>query len=284
MTAAWSATATWSDTWALFGDALLAGGLFAAVLPWFGVLLLLRRQVFLAAAIGQSATFGIAAATATAGFCGLAEPGPLVVLAAAVGAAVATTAVALRGLSQAATGLEGRAVWVFLVAGSGALLLLADAPHGAQQVQRLLLSSVLGVAPRDIALAAVWLGGTALVLRLRWRTLGLWAMDPVVAAVHGVPVGRTDLVVGAWVGAGFAAAIAATGLTFTFGATVLPVLVLRQCARSLRAVLLLAPLVGVGGFLLGFWLGDRMDLPPGQVAVVVWGSAVLVGRLLAPAR
>ena len=54
----------WWPDWALFGDALATGAWLGVVLPWLGVLLLLRQQVFVAAAIGQAANLGVAGAMA----------------------------------------------------------------------------------------------------------------------------------------------------------------------------------------------------------------------------
>lgn len=272
----------WWPDWSLFGDAMLVGLVLAAVLPCFGVLLVLRQQVFVAAAIGQAATFGFALALA----CGVGHAhggdaeGRAGVVAAGAVAAMSTTIAALRAMSARQTTLEARSAWVFLFGGSAAMLLLNDVPHGPQAVQRLFLSSLLTVAPYDVGLVlvgAVLLVAAALPLR---RRLLLWAIDPWTAAAHGARPWRYDLLVGALLGAWFAHAIAATGLVFTFGAAVLPVLSARSLAGSLRAVLLLAPLLGAIGLGLAFALAHRLDLPPGQVFTAVQGALALGCRLL----
>ena len=58
---------------------------------------------------------------------------------------------------------------------------------------------------------------------------------------------------------------------------------MRSWARSLRAVLLLAPLLGGAGLLLGFALAHRFDLPPGQVVVALLGALAALARIT-PAR
>lgn len=273
----------WWPDWTLFGDAMLVGGALAAVLPCFGVLLVLRQQVFVAAAIGQAATFGFAAALA----CGLGHAhggdahGRGAVVSAGAAAAIATAIAALRAMSARQSTLEARSAWVFLFGGSAAMVLLNDVPHGPQAVQRLFLSSLLTVAPTD-----VWLVGAGALLLvvvampLRRRLL-LWAIDPWTAAAHGASLVCCDLLVGVVLGAWFAYAIAATGLVFTFGAAVLPVLAARSLGGSLRSVLLLAPTLGVVGLALAFALAHRFDLPPGQVFTAVQGALSLLCRLLA---
>lgn len=265
------------QSWELFGDALVTGLLLAAVLPLFGAVLVLRHQVFLAAAIGQSANLGIAVAI-WAGLGGHAAVGHVhdesLALLAGLGGAVLTGVLAMRALSARGSALEARAVWTFLFAGSASMLLLADAPHGLQEVQRLMLSSLLGASPQDAWCAGSLLLATAAGL-LRWRRLLLlWAMDPATARAHGAPVPWIDAAVGGWLGLGIGFAIHATGLTFTFGVTVLPVLLLREVARSLTALVLAAPLVGCLGYGIGFLGADRFDVPPGQATVAVLGAGV----------
>lgn len=276
-------TNLWWPDFTLFGDALLVGFGLALLLPLFGVLLVLRQQVFVAAAIGQAATLGFAAALAS----GIADAHAaghqhdrLAVIGCSVAAAAATAIAALRAMSARRSTLEARSAFVFLFAGSAAMLLLNDVPHGPQAVQRLFLSSLLAVAPFDVWL--VW-GTTLATAALAWprrRSLALWAIDPTTAAAHGGQVLARDLIVGSVLGAAFGYAIFATGLVFTFGAAVLPVLAARALAPSLRGVLLLAPLLGVAGLAAAFALAHRGDLPPGQVFTAVQGALALGARLL----
>jgi len=272
---------SWWPDWELFGDAILLGALLAAILPLGGALLVLRQQVFVAAAIGQAATLGIAVALA----CGLCSAhalahaeGRAAALVCACTAAAVTATAALRTLSTRQTTLEASSAWTFLFAGSTAMLLLDGVPHGPQAVQQLFLSSLLTVAPNDLAIAA---GGAVVTVLVagRCRRLPLWAIDPTTAAAHGANLWRYDLLAGALLGLGLGWAIFTTGLLFTFGATVLPVLAARQVARSLRVVLLLAPLLGVGGLLLSFAVAHRLDLPPGQVFVATQAAGAGLLRL-----
>lgn len=274
----------WWPDWALFGDAILVGVLLAAVLPCLGVLLVLRQQVFVAAAIGQAANFGIAVALAS----GLASAHGhghddsehrTFVVGAGLLAAAATAVVALRRLTARASTLEAHSAWVFLGGSAGAMVLLADQPHGLQELQRLFLSSLLAVDRADVW----WALGTALAVAVamatRRRHLLGWALEPRAAAAHGTSVGRYDLVVGCVLGVAIGHAIHATGLLFTFGATILPVLAARELATSLGAVLATAPAIGVFGQLAAFALGHRLDLPPGQLAVALWAATVGVAAI-----
>ncbi len=272
----------WWPDWQLFGDALLGGLLLASVLPLLGIVLVLRQQMFVAAAIGQAANFGIA--TTMVGVAMVTGGHAHEVGAAAFGgllAAVLASIAALRAMSARASTLEARSAWVFLVGGSASLLLLADAPHGAQALQRLFLSSLLAIEPRDLAALCV-AAAVVIALALRFGHAVLaWAIDPRTAAAHGCRLLRMDLLVGSVLGSVLGLAMHTTGLVFTFGLTVLPVLAVRELAPSLRAVLFGAPLLGLAGQALAFGVAHRFDLPPGQVAVVVFGGIAALARAIA---
>lgn len=268
----------WWPDWALFGDALATGAWLGVVLPWLGVLLLLRQQVFVVAAIGQAANLGVASAMAVAavfGACPLHVAGassPAWVVGASVLPAVLAAWVALRAGDGTRAAIEARSAVVFLVGSAGAMVALANQPHGAQELQRLFLSSLLSAGPMDAWLAAAAAVVVAVALRARPRALLAWAADPRTARAHGVPTRALDLAAAVVVGVVVGQALLATGLLYTFAATTLPVFAARALARSLRGVVLLAPVVGVGGQAAAFAVAHRFDLPPGQVAVLVYAA------------
>lgn len=275
----------WWPDWSLFGDSIVVGFGLALLLPLFGALLVLRQQIFVAAAIGQAATFGFAAALA----CGYGAAHALdhahahghgLVIAVGIAAAAATAVVALRAMSAGQSTLEARSAWIFLFGGSAAMVLLNDVPHGPQAVQRLFLSSLVTVEPHDVAIVA---SAAPLLLLLAWprrRRLLLWAIDPLTAAAHGASLWRLDLLVGALLGAAIGYAIFTTGLVFTFGAAVLPVLVARSVAPSLRAALWSAPAIGALGLAAAFALAHHHDLPLGPVFTALLGVVTLAARAL----
>ncbi|MCB9885205.1 MAG: metal ABC transporter permease [Planctomycetes bacterium] len=267
-----------SSTFALFFDVVLTGTLLSLLLPLLGAALLLRRELFLGAAVAQTGSLGIAAWIAA----GLGDGAGS--LGAGMGAAIAAGVIGMRSGTPRGGGLQAGAAWLFLLGGSGAMLLLADAPHGMQAIEQLQLSSLLGATRGDVWVAGVGLVAVLAALLLRGRVLLLWALDPATATVHGHPVRTLDALAGATIGAALGFSIHATGLPFTFGATVLPVLAARELVGTLRGVLVMAPLLGAGAFVTAWWWADRADLPPGQCAVVLLAGAVAVARLAARLR
>ena len=268
---------SWWPAWDLWGDAFLVALLFGASLPLLGVVLVLRQQMFVAAAVGQATAFAIAVALQ----CGLhAHAGGTVPLVAGLAAAVATSILGLRAMSARASTIEARNAWLFLAGGSGAMVVVASSPHGMQEVQRLMLSSLVYAGPGDVLGAGLGLGVVVLLAWTLPRRLAAWAIDPGTAAAHGIDVRAMDVMIGTCLGLVVGHAMAATGLAFTFGSMVLPVLCARELAGSLRGVCLWAPAIGASSALAGMMLGNRFDLPPGQAAVCVAAAAGPVLRCL----
>lgn len=264
------------DYWALFHDTCLVALFLAVLLPLCGIVLVLRQQVFLSAAVGQSATLCIALGLGL-GLAPAMAPGhrhdeSFRLVLAVLGGSI-TAILAMRALSTSGPQVEARSAWMFLAGSSLSVLLSASDPHGLEEVKALTLSSMLGVSALDSWLAGGGLLATLLLMRWRGRSVLLWAMDPVTALVQGSSVLAFDLLVGGWIGVSTGFAIHATGLLFAFGLTVLPVLVARELARSLRAMLFLAPSLGVVVTGASLVVADQQDLPPGQVAV---GGLVLL--------
>jgi ABC-type Mn2+/Zn2+ transport system permease subunit len=271
---------SWWPSWELFGDAMVLSALLGALLPLAGTALVLRQQVFVAASIGQASALGAAAAMFVGHTVRAVGAAPAV-RATALAAAIATAVMSMRALSVRATTLEARNAWIFLIGGSMAMVLLASDPHGLQEVQRMQLSSVLFATTADVWAAAVALAAATFAV-CRWpRSLALWATDPWTARAQGVHTTAVDVLVGTALGAVIGYAVSATGLLFTFGCTVLPVLCARELAKSLRGVVVAASAAGVAAQAVGLAVANRFDLPPGQATVVVLTLAAVVARAAA---
>ncbi|MEZ5964273.1 MAG: iron chelate uptake ABC transporter family permease subunit [Planctomycetota bacterium] len=274
------------DGLGLFGAAFGTALLLAAHLPWIGVVLVLRQRLFAAAAVAQCAALGFAVGV----FLGLGDReqhlggcGPELLLVGGAGGVLAGLFVLGRQRS-AAGGLEAWAAVLFLIGGSASMLLLAQHPHGLADIQRLQLSSLLGADVLDL-LVALALTVATLVLGLwRGRRILLVASDETTAEVLGLHVRAYRAALGTWVGLCLAFAIHTTGLMFAFGCTVLPVLLTRTFAPSLRAVLWLAPILSVGTTGVALWLAQLpgLDWPPGQTTVAI--QAGLVGVAMKVSR
>jgi ABC-type Mn2+/Zn2+ transport system permease subunit len=272
------------ETMGLFFAAYGTALALALLLPWLGVLLVLRQRVFTAAAVAQSAAFGFAVGLYFGigdDHSGHGHDGPLLLL---LGASFGVFAgmFSMQRLRTAAAGLESWSAVLFLLGSSGSMLLLSNSPHGMQDIQRLQLSSLLGATPLDLAIAVALLAATLVAGIWCGPRILLVASDEGVAQVLGLPVRAWRTTLGVFIGLCLSFAIHATGLLFAFGCTVLPVLFVREVAPSLRAVLWLAPSVSVATVGLALWLAqlEGLDLPPGQTAVAVQAAVVALAMAM----
>src|SRR5262245_24752767 len=218
----------------LIGPAFLAGLLVAATHVPLGIQVLSRGIVFIDLAVAQMAGLGVILAD-WLGF----EPHGLGVQAAALGAALAG-ALLLTWTDKHWPEVQEAVIGVsFVLAASGALLLVASNPHGGEHLKDLLVGQILWVSPAKLILVA-----------LAYAVLmGLWF-----ARVRGA--GRIGFYLV------FACAVTISvqlvGLYLVFTTLIVPALATRRAVRSRIA---LGYALSTVGYALGLVLSTLTDLP-----------------------
>ena len=269
---------SFAASWTLFQNTYLAGWAIAYVLALVGVWVVARDQIFLGVAVAQASTLGVAAALWLGGLgvgAALESLGGDAVTAALAVAASVTTALATvlrrEGGSESAEAVTG---WVFLVAASVPTLLLAQDPHGLEEVHQLLFSTLLGATRVDLALfAALALATTLLALR-HHEALRLLAIDPEIAPAVGLRSRAWHAALAVWLGLAVGLSIRVSGTLYTFGCLVLPALVAKHLVRDVRALMLTAPAVAVGAAVAGFVAANHWDTPPAHATVAILCAAL----------
>lgn len=264
-------------SWALFGTTYAVGLLAAATLAQVGVWVVARDQIFLGAAVAQASALGVAVALFAAPLLGLplegleGEAAPALL---AVFASVLTAWVAAQPPTRAATTAEARTGWIFLGATALPVLLLAHRPHGLEEIERLMFSTLLAASPLDLAFFGVLTTvGVALTARLRPALL-LFAVDPDSAAAAGLRPSRWRLLTALWLGVAVGLAIRAAGTLFTFGCLVLPALVASGLTREVRTLVWAAPAVALAASFAGFWIAHLADWPPAHATIALLCAAL----------
>jgi ABC-type Mn2+/Zn2+ transport system permease subunit len=267
---------SFAASWSLFGTTYLVGLAIAGILAVVGVWIVARDQIFLGAAVAQASTLGVALAlrlgAAAGGASWLESDAAPTLLATA--ASIATAWLAARVAQGRTESQEAVTGWVFLLSGSVPVLLLASSPHGLEEIQRLLFSTLLSASRSDLwlfgALGVATVGAT---VALRERLL-VFTLDPELAAAIGM---RARLWGGATaVGLGLAVglSIRAAGTLYTFGCLVLPALVAKNLCREVRPMLWVAPLLAVMASLAGFVISNGLDWPPAHTTVGLLSAAL----------
>jgi ABC-type Mn2+/Zn2+ transport system permease subunit len=259
-------------SWSLFRTTYLAGWLIAVQLALVGVWVVARNQIFLGVAVAQASTLGIAVglwlAGAAAGSVFAWLGSDALAAALAVAASVATALLTAREAAPGRESPEALTGWVYLLASSVPVLLLAQSPHGLEEVHQLLFSTLLAASPADLRVFAALTLATLLLVAARHRALLLFALDPDTAVALGLRRRLWNAAVAVWLGVSVGLSIRVAGTLFSFGCLV-------NLAREVRGVLLLAPALSLLAALAGFTLAHRFDVPPAHAAVALLCAGLL---------
>jgi ABC-type Mn2+/Zn2+ transport system permease subunit len=274
-------------SWSLFGTTYAVGLLAAVALAQVGLWVVARNQIFLGAAVAQASALGVAtalfaaplAAPALGGFEGSALPTLL-----AVAASITTAWLVGAPRGPRSESPEALNAFVYLLASSVPVLLLANSPHGLEEIQRLLFSTLLTANTLDLALFAALALAGAVLTATAGRALLLLSVDPESATAFGLRTARWRAFSAIWLGLAVGLAIRATGTLYAFGCLVLPALAAKGLCREVGTMAWVAPALGAGAALAGFFAGHVFDVPPAHAAVAILAACVALSWLAARAR
>ncbi|BAO43463.1 metal ABC transporter permease [Thiolapillus brandeum] len=241
--------------WRIVGPPLLAGLLVLSTHVLLGREVLRRGIIFIDLAIAQIAVLGVIVAQ----LLGWPEGG-WQTQAAALAAAL-MGALLLHGFERFWPRQQEALIGIsFVLAASGALLLSAGSPHGAEHLQELLSGQLLWVGWRQLQ----WIAGLYVLILLAWNLLGYQ--------------GRRFYLL-------FALAVTASvqvvGVYLVFASLIIPALAIRHLPRKqgLVAGYVIGGMAYAGGLLLSSWY----DWPAGPVVVWLLGVVALCAGWLATA-
>jgi zinc/manganese transport system permease protein len=223
--------------------ALVAGLLIALTHVPLGMRVLQRGIVFIDLAVAQIAGLGVIVADAL-GF----EPKGLAVQASALAAAL-LAALALAWTERRWPAIQEAIIGVsFVLAASAALLVLANNPHGAENLKDLLNGQILWVTPRMLAVAAI----VSVLLLAVWKlTAGrLRGLEFYLVFACAVTL-----------------SVQLVGVYLVFATLIIPAL----ATRNLRRRLTWGYAIAATGYAAGLAVSAVLDLPSG--ASVVWALA-----------
>jgi ABC-type Mn2+/Zn2+ transport system permease subunit len=268
--------AEFADSWDLFSDAVYAGGLSGAVLGFLSVFVVLRRMVFLSAAVTQAAGLGVALSFYAAIHLGITiDPVLGATLLSLVTAAVLSRDFTRWGLSRDM--ILGLA---FAFASGAAVLVGSRISQEAHDVQSILFGTAVVVSPEDFHRLIV-AGAIVMVLQLWWfRGFTFASFDPTGARVQGLPVAMLDLVLLLSIAVMIAQAARALGAMPAFAMSTLPGVAAILVARGPLVVpYLLAAVFGAMAGVLGYLLAFFKEFPVGSSQTVVAAGLVVIAAV-----
>lgn len=276
--------ATWAELmagWELFRDPILCAAIAGLVLGFLGVYVVLRRMVFVSAAVTQGAGLGVALTFYAAIHWGITEdPGH--------GAVAMALAVAwLLVLDPGRTGLTRETILglVFALTGGATVLVGSRITQEAHDIQAILFGIGVVVTPHDLRDLEL-VSALVMFVQLWWfRGLTFASFDPVAARVQGLPVRLLDATLLACIGLTIGVSARALGAFPVFALSTMPAAaaVLLAGGRLFLTFALAALLgcaAGAGGYLLAFFY----ELPVGgaqTVTAVALVVPVIAWRVIA---
>ncbi len=267
-------TSFWAS-WELFRDAALAGTLAGAMLGALGVYVLIRRMVFLSAALSQAASLGVATA-----FWAQIQGAPPWLATPTLGALGGTLlATGLAGLPDRSGRRDGWLGAIYLVGAAGTLAIGTKIVQELQDIESLLFGSGVAVLPDDFQVIA-WLAFALGVVQL-WLHRGLLhvSLDRDGARVQRLPVRFLDFVLVLSLAAAVSVSTRLLGALPVFAFMVLPALAALDLAQNPTQALVLSAFLGALAGLGGYWLAFSASLPVGAAQTLVAALLVLLARV-----
>ena len=262
------------DTILLFREALYGALVIGITCAVLGVYVVLRRIVFVGAALAQLSSAGIALSLFLGGYAATAPLGNYPTVVSLVVTLVGALFFGLGGgrrlvSSEASIGVT------YAVAAAFGILLVAKAAHG--EVHDIFLQgNILGITRTD---TLVLLGVSVPVLLLHavfYKEFLFVSFDRETARTLGYRVNVWNLLLYFTLGLVITSAMQFAGVLLVFNFLVLPAVTGLLLARTMRGTILLALFVALVAVVLGFALSVPFDLPSAPAMIAVSGVLTLV--------
>jgi zinc/manganese transport system permease protein len=242
----------------ILGPACLAGLIVLSTHVPLGKQVLARGIIFIDLAIAQIAALGVI----SAGFFGIDEHGLGVQIAAAIAALLGAGLLAWtdRRWPEYQEPLIGT---LFVLAATGALLLLSNNPQGGEHLKDLLVGQILWVSFPQLIPAAIL---SAFLLGFMWLRRGR----------------LTGLVFYALFALAITTSVQLVGVYLVFASLIVPALA--TAGMQGKAQLATAYAIGICGYVLGLVLSAVLDLPSGAMIVWTLAGCAIVAQLIPAVR
>ncbi len=275
---------TWlSDFWSardIWRDPLLASIVAGALLGFLGVYVVLRRTVFVSAALTQLSTLGLIVALLVEEQFGVEVEHAGVQLAVAllfsvVGALILGALESGRRLpTEAGVGMS------YVVAGALVILGANRLIHAAHDLNAMVFGNAVAVPFTDVVVLAIVTAICSLVHTIFQKELVFVSFDRETAEAVGVNARLWNGVLFFTVGLAIPASARALGALPVFAFLTIPASAALLVFRRLRAVFLAATLLGVSAAAGGYVLSWAWQIPTGATMVTLAALMVVPGLLL----
>jgi zinc/manganese transport system permease protein len=169
---------------------------------------------------------------------------------------------------------------VYAVSAAGTVLLMANAPHGAEHLRGMLVGNIITVSPAEVAQVAALYGAVGLLHWLCRRPFFRISTDPDAAFREGWRVRRWDFIFYASFGLVVTSSVRIAGVLLVFAYLIVPALAGTALGASIGRRLLIGWGFGTLVSVAGIGASAILDLPTGATVVCAFGIALLLGWAL----
>lgn len=264
------------NSYFLWRDPMIVGAVTGAVCGFLGVYVVLRRIIFVSAALTQISSFGVALSFYLAGagllvFSTLIGPFTLSLI-------LTMTAAGFYALKRDFTRIsrEGMIAFGFLLASGGVIILGDRIVSGPHDIATILFGSAVVVDPLDVYLIPA-IGVLVLVIHfVYYKDFIFVSFDTESARLFKYPVRRLNTLLLITVAAIVAIATRALGALPVFTLLALPPLASLYLTENLKLVFILSTVIGILSAALGYFFSFILSMPTGaSVAVSASGFFIL---------
>ena len=170
---------------------------------------------------------------------------------------------------------------VYAVSAAGAVLLMANAPHGAEHLRSMLVGNIITVSGREVAQVALLYSAIGVLHWVCRRPFFLISTDPEAAFRQGWRVRLWDFIFYASFGLVVTSSVRIAGVLLVFAYLIVPALAGTALGVSVGSRLLIGWGFGTLVSVVGMAASATFDLPTGATVVCVFGLTLLVGWAMA---
>jgi zinc transport system permease protein len=273
---------TFLDALPLLQNGILAGALVALVSAFLGVYVILKRIVFVSAAISQISSLGVACAFLALGLFGhqasevksrfLSGPG-----ATAVVFACAAAIVLARQVSEKRITRESILGIGYLLPAGLTLLILDALSAEAHAIEDILFGNSVFVSVEQLRVQAVTAAAVLLIHVLLYKEFVFVSLDPETATAAGLRTRRFNLILLLTIAFTIAVSTMSIGALPVFAFLVIPASAALTLTERLGNAFALSVVFGVAAALVGFYLSFVFSLPTGPTMLTTAGLFLLPG-------
>jgi manganese/iron transport system permease protein len=267
------------DSYFLWRDPMIVGAVSGAICGFLGVYVVLRRIIFVSAALTQISSFGVALSFYIEGYslgvlASLTHPFVLSVVLTSLAALFFALKRDFSRISQ-----EGVIGFGFLIA-SGAVVILGDRiTKGAHDIANILFGSAVVVDPSDLFIIPAVALAAALIHIVYFKDFIFVSFDEESARLFKYPVRKLNTALLITIAIVASVSTRALGALPVFAFLALPPLTSLFLTEKLKLVFALSVIIGVLSATLGYFFSFILSIPTGASMAVCASVFFLLGLL-----